>query len=459
MVFVLDKHKEPLTPTTEAHARKLLEKRRARVHSYSPFVIRLVDVEANDVEIHPVHLKLDPGVTKTGFALLCGSKVLMLGEITHKSVFFIKKRLEERRNLRRGRRNRKTRYRAARFDNRKKPEGWMAPSIRAWLDQIFHFVDMIARFSPLGRISYEYAYFDAQKSENRDIEGEQYQRGPLFGFFRAKHYVLAKYGHRCVYCGASNVKLELDHINPRAKDGTDRIGNLAPACRKCNQAKGRRDADEYFEELIGKGVKDAAKRYSTFKTLNAKTPKSLAASAHMNIIKERLRDALIEKYGNIVKSNDGVVTSYNRMLLKLPKTHYYDALCVDTIPLGVDPDLRIFQDYKYIGRGNRKRVYTDKRGFPETHRSRSRVYAGYMTGDIVKTVSPNKKAVLGRVTTRATLSFTIKPLNGKDKGTFNKSYKKVKRLQRGNGWVVSNFKQKPQTKTPNKKNSQLFTPT
>lgn len=40
----------------------------------------------------------------------------------------------------------------------------------------------------------------------------------------------------CAYCGASE-KLEVDHIRPISKHGTNRINNLQPLCRQCNSKK------------------------------------------------------------------------------------------------------------------------------------------------------------------------------------------------------------------------------
>lgn len=431
MVFVLDKKTKPLMPTTEAHARKLLEKGRARVHKYTPFVIRLTDVEANMVETAPVHLKLDPGTTKTGFALLCGNKVLMLGEITHKTIYQIKKKLDSRRSLRRGRRSRKTRYRAPRFDNRKKIKGKLAPSIRAWLDQILHFVAMMKRYTPLAKITYEYANFDPRLMEDNDIEGVEYQRGPLYGI-QLRHYILAKYEHQCVYCGARDVPLELDHLIPKSKGGSDRIGNLAPACRKCNQEKGTMTPEEYFASWKGARKKTAADRLKKFNKLRAKTPASMSAAAHMNVIKDQLLTTLVNKYKDIsIKTGDGGVTHYNRLLLGLEKEHYYDALCVCGVPDDLELNVSVFQDFQYKGRGTRKRVQPDSHGFPDKYRQRKRVHFGFMTGDLVKV---KDSGIVGRVTVRAKGGFTITPNDGSD--SFSKTWRKVKLLQRGNGWFV-----------------------
>ena len=122
MVFVLDKHKRPLMPCSEKRARQLLERKRAVIHKISPFTIRLKDRVVSKSKTQPLRLKLDPGSKVTGFAILRKdnpeqSTIILLGELHHKPG--IKFSLDNRRALRRSRRNRKTRYRKPRFNNRK----------------------------------------------------------------------------------------------------------------------------------------------------------------------------------------------------------------------------------------------------------------------------------------------------------------------------------------------------
>ena len=53
--------------------------------------------------------------------------------------------------------------------------------------------------------------------------------------------VLVRDNFTCVYCGRNpvedGVKLEVDHIIPKSKGGTDEERNLVTACRDCNQGK------------------------------------------------------------------------------------------------------------------------------------------------------------------------------------------------------------------------------
>ncbi|HBE8716477.1 TPA: RRXRR domain-containing protein [Clostridioides difficile] len=128
MVFVINKNKKPLTPCHFAVARKLLKQGKAVVHKQFPFTIRLKELK----EANPKGLiiKLDPGAKQTGVALhKPNGEVVLLATIEHRANK-IKQNLEARRAFRRTRRNRKTRYRAPRFLNRKRLEGWL-PTINS----------------------------------------------------------------------------------------------------------------------------------------------------------------------------------------------------------------------------------------------------------------------------------------------------------------------------------------
>ena len=147
-VFVLDKKKKPLMPCSEKRARILLERGRAHVHRMVPFTIRLVDRLRADSVLQPIRLKLDPGSKTTGLALVREKEtvdvstgeiiraitILMLLELKHRGQA-IRDALTSRGAFRRRRRG-KLRYRPARFNNRTKPEGWLAPSLQHRVDTV-----------------------------------------------------------------------------------------------------------------------------------------------------------------------------------------------------------------------------------------------------------------------------------------------------------------------------------
>ena len=192
-VFVLDQRGQPLMPCGEKRARLLLQRGRARVHRVAPFVIRMVDRTVADSELQPVRVKLDPGSKTTGIALVReaedGSTVLNLFELEHRGAA-LRDALKARAALRRGRRHRKTRYRAPRFLNRTRPAGWLAPSLRHRLETTLSWVDRLRRWAPVVGIAQERVRFDLQALDNPDLEGVEYQRGTLAGTEK-RAYLLA----------------------------------------------------------------------------------------------------------------------------------------------------------------------------------------------------------------------------------------------------------------------------
>ena len=116
MVLVIDKRKRPCNAISEAYARILLYSKQAVIHKRFPFTIRLKNDEAV-LKNNSYIVKLDPGSRITGVAITDDKgSVVMLAELGHRG-HVIKKNLDSRRAIRRSRRNRKTRYREARFLN------------------------------------------------------------------------------------------------------------------------------------------------------------------------------------------------------------------------------------------------------------------------------------------------------------------------------------------------------
>src|ERR1700757_1121075 len=130
-----------MMPCSEKRARLLLARGRARVHRVVPFVIRLVDRLAYACTLQPLRIKLDPGSKATGVALVRdtaipdartgelqrGAAVLSLFQLVHRGRQ-ISEALTARRAMRRRRRG-NLRYRAPRFLNRRRPAGWLPPSL------------------------------------------------------------------------------------------------------------------------------------------------------------------------------------------------------------------------------------------------------------------------------------------------------------------------------------------
>lgn len=252
-VFVLDKKGKPLMSCTERRARILLERARARIHKLKPFTIRLIDRLLEESILQPVACKIDPGSKETGIALVREDKnnqtVMSLIEVSHRG-HQISEGLSARRGMRRARRYRNTRFRKARFLNRgNKASGWLPPSLEHRMQTTTNIVKRLQQICPITSIHQELVKFDMQKMQKADIAGTEYQQGTLAGF-EVKEYVLAKFNRQCIYCDARDTSLEVEHIVPKSRGGSNRVSNLGLACRPCNQKKGAKDLKDFVQNPI-----------------------------------------------------------------------------------------------------------------------------------------------------------------------------------------------------------------
>jgi 5-methylcytosine-specific restriction endonuclease McrA len=261
-VFVFDHQQPPLMPCYPARARELLKAGKAAVYRRFPFTIILREREGGHVQ--NVTLKIDPGSQTTGLALVAdfqrGRVVVWGANLQHKSGQ-IKQALESRRASRRSRRQRHTRYRPARFANRRRTDGWLPPSLMSRIQNVITWVKRLSGYVHICGLSYELVKFDTQIMQNPEMEGVQYQQGELYGY-EVREFLLEKFGHQCAYCGAKATPLEVEHIVPRARGGSNRVSNLAMACNKCNVKKGIQTAAEFghseVQDRAKAPLKDAA---------------------------------------------------------------------------------------------------------------------------------------------------------------------------------------------------------
>ena len=428
MVFVLDRHKRPLMPCTEKRARLLLTGKRAVVDKILPFTIRIKDRVLEDSKVFEMRLKIDPGAKKTGIAVitepnLSSSEVkkeaeaLYFAEIHHRTD--IKSSLDTKRAIRRSRRNRKTRYRKCRFLNRKRPSGWLAPSLMARVRQVENVLIKLFKLLPIKHISMENVKFDTQLMDNSEIKGIEYQQGTLTGY-EVREYLLEKWNRTCVYCNKKDIPLEVEHIIPKSRGGSGRVSNLTISCKKCNQKKGNKTAEEFGYPHIGKAAK-----------------KSLKEAAYMNSTRWALYNILSNKGYNI-DCGTGARTKKQRIEKGLPKTHYFDALCTGKYtPERIILKTAFYHIWKAHGRGHRRIANIDKYGFPRSHKENKKIYFGFTTGDTIKASIPQGKYKglwTGRVLTRKSGYFDMKNIEGK-RIIQGVSQKYIKLLQRNNGWL------------------------
>ena len=416
MVIVIDKRRQPCNTISAAYARILLFNKQAVIHKRFPFTIRLRNDNAV-LKDKNYTIKLDPGSRTTGVAITDNQdQVVMLAEIEHRG-YTIKRNLDSRRAVRRFRRQRKTRYRAARFLNKIKPEGWLAPSIKSRADNVINFIKKYKKLMNINKVMIENVIFDlAQMSSDNYLIGTDYQQGPLYDT-NLRDFIFSKTKGRCSYCGAKAE--EIDHVIPRAKGGTNSTYNLIPACRSCNEKKSNLSLKE-FGKLMNRD-------FSKLEPKKLPKDAAIVQSARNYMIKE------ISKLIPDTTTHDAWITKYNRDQLGLPKQHYYDALSVGNTA-----------NYKFLtdkilqisakGRGSRQMCSMDKFGFPRTSAKTSKSVKGFQTGDIVKVIVPfglKQGEYLGKVAVRSSGFFNIKTNKETIQGI---GYKYCHIVQRSDGY-------------------------
>ena len=335
-VYVVNKDGRPLMPTTPRKARLLLKKGKARVYSREPFTIQLVYGSSGYTQ--PTVLGIDSGYSHIGFSAVNEKEELIGGEL--KLLGGMSERLIERSKYRRARRNR-LRYRRKRFDNRKRDQGWLTPSIQHKLDTHHRLIERIKNIVPIQEVIVEVANFDIQKIKNPSISGKGYQQGEQYGFDNLREYILHRDGHRCQHPECKNKStqpiLQVHHLgfwkNP--PDRTERPVNLITLCHKCHTPAQHKKRGKLF----GWQPKSKSFKGETF----------------MTTVCWRLTKATGSE------ATFGYLTKARRRELKLEKSHHNDAFVIarGTTQLRCEPlmmeqirrnkrSLEQFYDAKYI---------------------------------------------------------------------------------------------------------------
>jgi 5-methylcytosine-specific restriction endonuclease McrA len=399
-VFVLSHDRQPLDPCHPARARKLLGHGRAAVFRLAPFTIMLRERTAAQSVTHPLRVKIDPGSRTTGLAVVndATGQVVWASHLEHRGQQ-VHERLVARASIRRHRRQRHTRYRPQRFLNRRRPTGWLPPSLERRIANATTWVARLRRWCPVGAISQELVTFDTHLLANPEISGVLYQQGTLSGY-EVREYLLEQWGRTCAYCGATGAPFEVDHIIPQSRPGgTDRVSTLCLACHACNQAKGNRTPTEWRPND------------PRCQTVAERARQPLHDAAAVNTTRWALYRRL-EASGLPVEAGTGGRTTWNRTHRGLDKTHWLDAACVgastpDHLLVRGSTPLAI----RAMGRGNRQVCRTDAYGVPIRHRSRVNRHFGFAQGDVIGATVPRPSiyagSYLGRVGVRASGKFDV----------------------------------------------------
>jgi len=392
-----------------------------------PFTIRLVDRLVQDSALQPVRLKLDPGSKTTGGCSRSRRRNAARPN-GHGPDRAWTSWATDQRGSDPTRRHANAGV-AAIFaiessvsNNRRRVPGWLPPSTQHRVDTTESWTKRLIKLVPITAIDQELVKFDMQLMQDPVIEGVGYQQGSMFEY-EVREYCLEKWNRTCMYCDATNTPLEVEHIVPRSKGGSNRPSNLGISCITCNRAK----ADLPVEVF----VKDA-KRLVRIK---AHMKVSLRDAAAVNATRFAQLN-MLKTFGLPVSTASGGKTKFNRKVLGVPKTHSLDAACVGDIVSIANwrqPVLTI----RCTGRGAYKRTRLTKHGFPRGYLMRQKSAFGFSTGDmVVATIPIGKKAGIhcGRVAIRASGSFNVTTPAGVIQGL---AHRHMRLIQRADGYGYS----------------------
>ena len=206
-VFVINQRGEALMPCTQRKARLLLKEGKTKIHKYNPFTIQLIIPTGESKQ--NCHVGIDTGAKHIGLAIASENKVLLKGEIELRQD--VKSNLDTRRIHRKGRRNRKTRYRKSKFLNRKKEQNWLPPSLQNRINHTYKWIDEMCNLVPNPTLHIEVGKFDTAKMINPEIQGIDYQHGQTYGFYDVRYFVFARDNYTCQCCGKSKDKILHTH--------------------------------------------------------------------------------------------------------------------------------------------------------------------------------------------------------------------------------------------------------
>lgn len=316
--YVLNKRGEPLMPCSPGKARILLKQQKACVVKRTPFTIKLLHGSAGYKQ--PITLGVDAGSKHVGLSASTEKRELYSEEFTPRND--VVELLSTRRQNRRSRRNRKTRYRAPRFNNRvhSKHKGWLAPSVEVKIQEHITVIKRICRILPVTLVRVETAEFDTQRLKamlaGKPLPvGTDYQLGEMYDEYNVRQYALKRDNYTCQCCGAHTtakkaVKLHVHHLESR-KVGGNAPSNLITLCTTCHNNLHK-----------GKITLDGKKR-----------GKTLRDAAFMGIMRNTLLTRLRNELHIPVQNTYGYITKLLREQNDIKKSHVNDARCISKHPL------------------------------------------------------------------------------------------------------------------------------
>ncbi len=328
MIYILDKTGTPLMPTQRhGKIRRMLKNGEAKVIKQIPFTVQIL--KDTTAFTQPITLGIDSGSQHVGVSATTETQELFSGQHTLRKD--VADNLTTRRELRHGRRNRNTRYRKPRFNNRTRTpqngfDKWFTPTVKTQIQGHEHIIREVKKILPISHIIIECAAFDTQLLQNPNISGVEYQNGEMSDWdANLREYILFRDNYTCQWCKKSSITsktpviLQTHHIQFRSRGGSNRPGNLITLCTDCHKKLHK------IEKETGKLPVDLTKS------------SSLKSAAHTSTMKWELFN-MVKKYDPDANMTFGYKTKKTRITanrnlgLNLPKDHHIDARCITGNP-------------------------------------------------------------------------------------------------------------------------------
>lgn len=405
MVYVINQDGKPLMPCTFVIARLLLKQRKAKCVRRTPFTIKLLYQTTSYTQ--PLTLGVDTGSRKIGSAVVNNKNdVVYLSEIEIRND--IADKMKQRSKYRRNRRARKTRYREARWLNRKNSikKDRFSPTMTSKINSHLKEVKFVESILPITKTILETANFDPYALKNPAVLKNKwlYQKGINYGFANTKSYVLNRDNYTCQYCKgkSKDSKLEVHHITFRGNNGSDEAENLICLCKTCHD-------NLHHGKISLKG---------------GKTKGYLKHATQMNSIRVQLLRSL-----PLAEETFGFVTKEHRQLLNLPKEHYMDAVSIASQGNEVNFKTNVVLFKKCVSDGD----YQQTKGIRSEQRIPTGKIQGFRKFDKVRYLKSDY-FIKGRMSAGYAIlmdiegtKITLKPIP---------KFTKMKRIQARKSWIM-----------------------
>lgn len=407
LVYVLNKQGEPLMSCSPRKAKLLLRNGEAKVVRRKPFTIKLIYGSSGYKQ--PLTLGVDTGSGKLGAAVSDSTgNILYASEVEVRND--IADRMKQRAKYRRNRRNRKTRYRQARWLNRRNSikNDRLSPTMTSKINSHLKEIKFVKSILPISKIILETGMFDPHALKNAAVLKNKwlYQKGINYGFANTKAFILNRDNYICQYCKGKSKdrRLEVHHIVFRSNNGSDEPENLITSCKTCH-------------DLVHDGIIKSDRK--------GKKKGQLKYATQMNSIRKRLLRLLPE-----AEETFGFVTKEHRQLLNLLKTHFVDAAVIASEGKDIHFKTNVVLYKKCIP----FRDYQQTKGVLSEQRIETGKIQGFRKFDEVR-YNGQDYFIKGRMSTGYAILMDI---NG-DKVNLKPipKFSKMKRLQARTSWLVS----------------------